>query len=108
MLAFRFPLGSMASRQIGHRNHTLLLAVVLSENRRGSSACPYGGSGEGARRLGPSPPEPCGGGGGGSGTAEAVGSMPGQCRFAGGEGYPLRQTDDTGGASAPPLDCNMQ
>jgi len=85
-----------------HQNHTLLLAVVLSENHRGSSACPCGGGGEGARRLGPSPPEPCsGGGGGGSGrTAEAVGSMAGQCRFADGEGYPLRLE--------PPLDCNMQ
>ena len=98
----------MASGQNGHRNHTLLLAVVLSENRRGSSACPCGGGGEGARRLGPSPPEPCGGGGGGSRTAEAAGSMPGQCRFAGGEGYPLRRTDDAGGVLELPLDCNMQ
>ena len=102
---------SMASGQNGHRNHTLPLAVVLSENRRGSSACPCSGSGgEGARRLGPSPPEPCGGGGDGSGggTAKAAGSMPRQCYFAGGEGYPLRWTDDAGGASEPPLDCNMQ
>ena len=41
-------------------------------------------------------------------VAAAAGSMLGQCRFAGGEGYPLRQTDDAGGASEPPLDCNMQ
>jgi len=91
---------SMASGQNGHRNHTLPLAV-LSENRMGTSACPCDGGGEGARRLGPSPPETCGGsgggGGGGGGTAEAAGSMPGQCRFAGGEGYPLRRTDDAGG-----------
>jgi len=93
----------MASGQNGHQSHTLPLAVVLLESCRGSSACQCGG--EGARRLGPSPPEPCGGGGG---TAEAAGSMPGQCRFAGGEGYPLRRTDDAGGASEPPLDCNMQ
>ena len=97
---------SMVSGQNGHRNHTLPLAVVLAENRRGSSASTYGGRSEGARRLGPSPPEPCGGGGGG--TAEAAGSMPGQCRFAGGEGYPLRRTDDASGASELPLDCNMQ
>ena len=82
--------------------------MVLSENSRGSSACPYGGGSEAARRLGPSPPEPYGGGGGGGRTAEAAGSMPGQCRFAGDEGYPLHRTDDTGGASEPPLDCNMQ
>ena len=100
---------SMAPGQNEYRNHTLPLAVVLSENRRGSSACPCGGGGgEGARRLGPSPPEPCGGGGGGGRTAEAAGSMPGQCRFTGGEGYPLCQTDDAGGASEPPLDWNMQ
>ena len=99
---------SIASGQNGHRNHTLPLAVVLSENRRGSSACPCGSVGEEARRLGPLPPEPCGGGGGGGGTAEAAGSMPGQCRFAGGEGYPLCLTDDAGGASELPLDCNMK
>ena len=34
--------------------------------------------------------------------------MPGQCCFAGGEGYPLHRTDDAGGVSEPPLDCNMQ
>jgi len=97
---------SIASGQNGHQNHTLPLAVVLSENRRGSSACPCGSVGEEARRLGPLPPEPYGGGGGG--TAEAAGSMPGQCRFAGGEGYPLHRIDDAGGASESPLDCNMQ
>jgi len=101
----------MALGQIGHQNHTLPLAMVLAENHRGSSACPSGG-GEVARQLGPSPPEPCSGGGdgggGGGGTAEAAGSMPGQCRFAGGEGYPLCLTDDAGGASELPLDCNMQ
>ena len=96
---------SMASGQNGHRNQTLPLAMVLSENRRGSSACPCGSGGEGARQLGPSPPKPCGGGGG---TAKATGSMPGQCRFASGEGYPLRRTDDASGASELPLDCNMQ
>ena len=32
----------------------------------------------------------------------------GRCRFAGGEGYPLRRMDDAGGASEPLLDCNMQ
>ena len=99
---------SMVSGQNGHRNHTLPLAVVLTENHRGSSACPCGSGGEGAQRLGPSPPEPCCGGGGGGRTAEAAGSRPGQCRFAGGEGYPLCRTDDAGGASEPPLDCNMQ
>ena len=87
---------SMASGRNGHWNHTLPLAVVLSENRKGSSACPCSGGGEGARRLGPLPPEPYGGGGGG--TAEAAGSMPGQCRFASGEGYPLHRTDDAGRA----------
>ena len=99
---------SMASGQNGHRNHTLPQAVVLSENRRGSSACPCGSGSEGARRLGPLPPEPCGGGGVGGGTAEAAESMPGQCRLAGGEGYPLRWTDDADGASELLLDCNMQ
>ena len=78
---------SMASGQNGHRNHTLPLAVVLSENRRGSTACPCGGGGGG------------GGCGGGGGTAEAAGAMPEQCRFTGGEGYPLHRTDDAGGAS---------
>ena len=99
---------SMASGRNEHQNHTLPMAVALSENRKGSSACPCGGGSEGARRLGPSPPEPCGGGGVGGGTAEAAESMPGQCRLAGGEGYPLRWTDDAGAVSEPPLDCNMQ